>query len=487
MLSELVSFKSVKAAPAGNQPFGEEIHKAFSYMLARAKQDGFEVFDADGYGGHIEWPGVITDEKGEIISAAEETLGVAVHLDVVPAGDGWTYDPWGGEVFDGRMYGRGTTDNKGAAASVYFAMKALKEAGYTPAKNIRLIIGLDEETGWSGMEKYFEKASAPDFGFTPDSEFPVINGEMGILVFEIAKKLEANHENGLILRSIAGGNAPNMTPDHCRAILVFEGAGSKAGKPRRKSKAKAAGKEVALRNKAFTLVKETAIDYSKHSSGKLSCKGAGNSLEVHAQGLSAHGAQPWKGMNAISILIDFLCTLPIANESAKDFIDFYKTHIGFETDGKNLGIAMSDETSGPLIVNIGKISLGREAAVLTVNARYPISVKEDEVYEALRPALDKNGLGVAKKSCMAPLFYPPEEPFIQTLMEVYRNNTGDAHSKSRIIGGGTYARAFRRTVAFGPRFPHEEDIAHQKDEYILLDSLMDAAQIYADAIYRLSG
>ncbi|MDR2487372.1 MAG: M20/M25/M40 family metallo-hydrolase, partial [Clostridiales Family XIII bacterium] len=99
----------------------------------------------------------------------------------MPAGEGWHFDPFGGEVAEGRVYGRGTTDNKGAVCAVYMALKALKECGIEPAKNIRLILGLDEETGWRGMGKYLESCGAPSFGFSPDADFPAIHGEMGIL------------------------------------------------------------------------------------------------------------------------------------------------------------------------------------------------------------------------------------------------------------------------------------------------------------------
>jgi len=219
-LRELVSFKSVQAEPSDGIPFGEEIDKAYRYMLLKAESDGFDTFDVDGYGGHIEWTGAVTDERGEIIASGSETLGIPVHLDVVPAGDDWTYDPWGGEIADGRLYGRGTLDNKGSAVAVYYAAKALKDSGYVPSKNIRIILGLDEESGWTGMDKYFEKVSPPDFGFAPDANFPVINGEKGLLIFELAKKLEPGREYGLFLRSVKGGNAPNMVPYYCRAILV---------------------------------------------------------------------------------------------------------------------------------------------------------------------------------------------------------------------------------------------------------------------------
>jgi len=488
MLRELVSFKSVKNEPLQGRPFGEEVHKAYAYMLDKAKRDGFDVFDADGYGGHIEWLGAVTDERGEIIGAADGTLGVAVHLDVVPPGDGWTRDPWAGEVSEGRIYGRGTTDNKGSVAAVYYAMKALKESGYAPAKNVRLIIGLDEETGWSGMDKYFEKAPTPDFGFSPDADFPVINGEKGMLVFEIAKKLEPGREEGLILRSMSGGSAPNMVPDRCRAILVFEdGVSDKKGKSRSKVNGRmAAGAEAKRREKAFAHVRQAVFEYRERTGSKVFCKGVGNAIEVSAQGVSAHGAHPEKGVNAISVLMDLLSGLPLANESAREFVEFYQTRIGYELDGKSLGIAMSDGPSGALIVNTGMIDISREAAVLTVNVRYPVSKTDDDVYGALRPALDENGLGVVKIQHLAPLYYAPKDPMVEALMKVYRDNTGDLESQPIVIGGGTYARAIPRAVAFGPRFPDEEDIMHQKDEFVRMDSLMKAAHIYADAIYCLT-
>ena len=496
MLRDLVSFQSVKSAPAEGMPFGEEAQKAYAYMLAKAEADGFDTFDADGYGGHIEWTGAILDDRGEIAGAADGTLGIAVHLDVVPPGDGWEHDPWKSEASDGRIYGRGTSDDKGAASMIYHAMKALRESGHTPSKNVRLIIGLDEETGCSGMDRYLEAASIPDVGFSPDSDFPVINGEMGIMIFEIAKKLEAGHEEGLILRSVKGGNAPNMVPDFCRAILVFEGdagsgkggkAGSKKGaKAGAKTKKAPPSKETEARGRAFSLVKDAASSFREKSGARLTCKGTGNAIEVSAYGLSAHAMAPEKGVNAISVMMDFLGTLPLSNESARDFVDFYNARIGFETDGKSLGISMSDGLSGSLILNAGMIDLNREAAVLTVNARYPVSKKEEDVYAALTPALDKNGLGVVKLSNMEPLYFSPEDPLVKTLMEVYREETGDYESGPIVTAGGTYARSFPRAVAYGPRFPGEEEVMHQKDEYISIDSMMKAAMIYAGAILKLT-
>ncbi|MDR0852702.1 MAG: dipeptidase PepV [Clostridiales Family XIII bacterium] len=463
MLRELIAYKSVRGEPSEAYPFGEEVQRVFEYMLEKGRIEGLDTVNIDNFGGHLEWIGAVTDARGEIVAAAKETVGIPVHLDVVPEGSGWTYDPYGGEISDGKIYGRGTTDNKCAAASVFFAIKALKDSGYIPSRNVRLILGLNEETGWSGMYKYLERAGEPDLGFVPDGDFPAVNGEMGILIFELAKKFGKTNEKGIVLRSIEGGNAPNMVPDRARAIIMDE------------------------INKDFENVKEQLAAFRERTGYKINGKGVGKAFEITVTGLSAHGAYPQLGVNAVSILMAFLGELHIANESIRDFVGFYNEHIGFELDGEGLGIGFSDEPSGKLILNVGMIGMDSEAVIVTINTRSPVTIKEDEVYDALMPLVHKHNLGVVKLDSNPSIYFAPDSPFIETLMDVYRENTGDTESKPFVFGGGTYARVIPNAVAFGPSFPHTPDLMHQKDEYINIDDLIKITHIYADAIYRLTG
>ena len=471
-LKELVAIPSVVSEPVNDMPFGEDVHKAFSYMLKKAEDEGFETCNIDNYGGHIDFGGQILDEDGDVVGIADETMGIVGHLDVVPAGDGWDHEPFGGQEEGGKLYGRGSIDDKGPVIASFYAMKALKEAEIMPAKRVRLILGLDEETNWEGMTRYLSKVKAPDFGFTPDNEFPAIHGEMGIIIFDIAKKLKAPKDEGLELRSLKGGQAPNMVPDAARAVLFDKDA--------------QAYEMVKATVAAFREEKKEEIPAFEEGTASVHCKGVGKSLEITVKGIAAHGSTPEEGLNAISLMMELLGRLNFVSDDVTDFIDFYNKHIGYEPDGKSLGADFEDEASGRLILNAGTIDLNRKAVSLATNIRYPVTFTSEEVYEALMSALDKYELGIVKGKEEEPIFIPADDPFIVTLMNIYREHTGDKDSKPVVSGGGTYARMFNNCVAFGALFPGEPDVMHQKDEYIDIESFVKMTKIYADAIYRLT-
>lgn len=447
----LLRIPSEQSEAKGNLPFGENVDAAYEYMLSKAKSDGFKVFDADRYGGHIDYAG-----KGS------EVMGIVGHLDVVPAGSDWDYDPYGAEIHDGYIYARGTTDNKGPMAACYFAMKALKECGFEPEKTIRMILGLDEENDWVGMNYYLDHADAPDFGFTPDADFPAIHGEKGILIFDVAGKFSKAPNEGLRLRSVKGGNAANMVPDSARAVVLSDNKDD------------------------YESIKGFAAQFRSERGYKINTKQIGKSFEITVQGVSAHGAKPEDGLNAISILMEFLGLFNFINDDMNGFIDFYNSCIGFELDGSSFGIGLSDEPSGKLVLNAGVIDMTDKGVTLTINVRYPVTAKAEEVYEGIAPSLEKYNLGVIKGKSELPIYLPLDHPLIETLMSVYRKHSRDTESKPLIIGGGTYARAFDNVVAFGAMMPGEEDLMHQKNERISIDKMVMITKLYAEAIYELT-
>lgn len=192
-LQKLVSFQSIAKEEGPEYPYGKEVCGAKEYVLELAKSFGMRAEDVPGKYAYIE------------IGEGPRLIGILSHLDVVPAGDGWTQDPFGGEIVDGRIYGRGTTDDKGPTIAVLYAMKALKEKTTLSAR-IRLILGQTEENGeWRDIEAYTDAEEIPECGFTPDGDFPAIQNELGAMVFQVQMP-----QSGLLQGE--GGTAPNMVP-----------------------------------------------------------------------------------------------------------------------------------------------------------------------------------------------------------------------------------------------------------------------------------
>ena len=443
----------VKTAEGEVYPFGEGVQKAFTTFLALAEDMGFETCNVDNYGGHVDFSGT-----------GDKVFGILGHLDVVPAAGGWDFDPYGGSIAGGKIYGRGTTDDKGPLLSCLYAMKALKEAGFQPKATIRIILGLDEENAWKGMDYYFSKVRKPDFGFTPDADFPVINGEKGVLIFELARKFTTSRTKGLQLRSMKGGAAANSVADYCRVVI-------------RNQKDEEA---------PYVKVREEMAAFREETGYKIHAKGVGKSLEITTEGVSAHGAKPEEGLNAISIMMSFLGRLNLVDEDHNDFIDFYNRYIGFCLDGKGLGMDFCDEQSGKLVFNVGMAEMNEKAGKLTVNVRYPVTATDDAVYEAMAGVLERYNLGVLKIKHHPPIFVEPDNPMIRTLVDIYRKHSGDTESLPMVIGGATYARAAENIIAYGALFPGDEDLMHRKNECLSIERLMQMTKIYAEAIYKLT-
>ena len=486
-------------------PFGKEVHRVFSYALQKGHEMGFETQNVDNYGGHIEMPGEILNEEGELIGTAEETMGIVGHLDVVPAGDGWSQDPFemtlklpteagaesaeaaespntdaataaadsteaaadtaaakSGDEPAGVLLGRGVLDDKGPVVASLYAMKAIKDAGYTPRANVRLILGLDEETAWNGMHYYLNKVKQPDFGFTPDGDFPVIHGEKGILVFQLAKKLGRTSTEGLALRSLTGGMAANMVADNARAVVLSKD------------------------RKVYEPIRDKAARWKDEGRAEISTKIIGKSLEIKVKGRPAHGSTPEKGVNAVSLLMRFLEDVSFNVDEVNDFIAFYNAHLGMETDGTSLGCSFEDEPSGKLVLNVGVAAVDQKTATLTVNIRYPVTMDGQQIYDAMRPVLNKYDIGVVKIKEQQPIYKQADDPMIRTMMDIYQAHTGDKESQPLVIGGGTYSRAFDNVVAFGACFPWTNDKMHQADEELTMADFRKMTLIFADAIYRLA-
>lgn len=447
-VQEIIKIKSVEEAPEENMPFGNGPFKALEYALNLGENLGFQTKNIDNYAGHSE------------IGDGEEVIGVLVHLDVVPEGTGWKYPPFSGEIHDGKIFGRGTIDNKGPAIASMYAMKALKESGVDLKRKVRIIFGTNEETGWGGIKYYFKKENPPTMAFTPDADFPVIYAEKGIIVFDLVRKFKSFGCCGLEIEELKGGNAPNMVPDSAYSVLKIEDI-----------------EEFKTKYKQYKAKYDYPIELEEYK----------DKIKVIAKGVSAHGSTPEKGENAISYLMHFLGNIMDGQCDICEFIKVYNNRIGFKHHGQDIGCGFEDKESGKLNFNPGMIKLGEDQITLTINVRYPIDSSGEKVYNGIRKKLEDTNIELIEgKGEMKPLYVPKDNFLVESLMKVYKEETGDMDSVPIAIGGGTYARAMYNAVAFGPMLPGQKDVAHQKDEYISIEHLMKLTKIYAKAIYELA-
>ena len=429
-LCELLKFKSVLEVYDHNgvAPFGEENRKCLEYFLNLGVRDGFDVLNVDNYAGHITY------------GNGSESVGVLGHLDVVPAVGKWTNDPYTPTIVDNKLYARGTLDDKGGVVASYYAMKLIRDLNLPISKQIRIIVGCDEESGSRCVERYFTKVDKPTCAFSPDAEFPIIYGEKGILSFDINGTIE-NKE----VLAISAGQRYNIVCDEARLT-----------------------------------VKNPSKEYLDEFVKEVGCNAEIIGNEYVFYGQSAHAMQPHLGINAIVIMFNFMNRYYPCDASK-----FISTK--FDTTGKLLGIDVDDIYMHQLTINLGICKYDGATLKLGYNLRVPLDTHVEVIKTGFTQGLeDFSNLSLGEFHYSPRHFVDPNSELVVSLMEAYQDVTKDYESKPFTIGGGTYARTMSNAVAFGPNFLHRPDICHQPDEHIYLEDFIMWIAIYAKAIYLLA-
>ena len=423
-LQKVITFDTTKSQPAPLAPFGQGNRDCLNYVLDLAKSWGLDVVDVDGYAGHVDFKG-----------AGDEVLGILGHLDVVPAkeSDGWAYPPFAGQIADGKLFGRGTMDDKGPMVACLYAVKALKESGFVPSKTVRLIFGCDEESGMECVNHYFKKMPKPSVSFSPDGDFPVINREKGIYPFDVQfGKIDSR------ILDIYAGERTNVVAGKCVTKLSKDVDVSCLG----------------------DVVEEKEDCYLLTTLGK-----------------NAHGSTPQEGVNATWQTFKALHKL-FPSDKAIAFV----ANKMLDYTGASWGIDLHDEPSGDLTCNIGVVRVVDGQLTISVDVRFPVTYTCKQFNQLVTSATP---YPVVADHVSEPLYVPADSFLVETLLSVYDDATGEK-SLPLAIGGGTYSRCLPNCVAFGPLFPGEEQTIHMPNEAISLDNLKKMAYIYMDAIQRLS-
>lgn len=436
-LQKWIRVPSVKSEAAPGAPFGKEVRSMLDMALADCEQMGFKTQNFDGYIAHADLG------KG----SDEDALAILAHLDVVPEGDGWKYPPYGAVIENGRMYGRGTSDDKGPAVAALYAMKAVKDAGIPLRRKVRLILGCDEESGWEDIAHYNKVATMPRMGFSPDASYPIINIEKGICRLELHGVLS---NEGLQVIAFNNGERPNVIPGRASALV--------AGDAATVAQAEAAAKKLDIPAEV-----------------QLTDKG----VSITVTGISGHAAYPETARNANGEMLLLLRELGVQGD-----LRLLADKIGLDYKGEGLEISVSDGISGYLTCNLGIIRADEGGVYATLDIRYPVMTNPDMIIKNVSASLP--GMRVEAMEVKEPHHVPAGSELVQNLLDAYHEVTG-YERQCLYTGGGTYARSLQEGVAFGASFPQDEDLAHQANEYADIEGLYKNIKIFALAIVKLAG
>ncbi len=409
----------------GAKPFGENIQKALEEVIAISNEMGFKTYiDPEGYYGYAE------------IGEGEEMFGVLGHMDVVPVGDldAWHTNPFELVEADGFLMGRGSQDDKGPTLASMYALKILLDQGVTLNQRVRFIFGTDEESLWRCMNAYVTKEELPTKGFTPDSSFPLIYAEKGLIEYTLI-----SHQKSDIM--LSGGDALNAVPSSAQTTYDAKVA-----------------EELDNLGYKYT-VKDDVIT---------------------VQGKAMHAQVADKGENAIVYLAQALYNADKRN----DMIDFI-VEKGTDANGRLIYGDVQDDISGKLMFNVGKVNFKENIQEVGIDIRFPVTYPKDKVEEILKKTAHEYRINVDLFDYLKSIYVEKDSEFIQNLMGAYQEVTGDMVTQPIASGGATYARAMDNVVAFGAIFPGAEKTEHQPNERIKIEDMKKAMNVYAQAFLNL--
>ena len=443
-LFELLSVRSILGTDITEEtPFGSGPREALDLILSFGKRDGYKTKLVENKAGHIE------------VGQGEELFGILGHVDVVPVVEAdWTSHPFKPEIRDGKIFARGSLDDKGPTMAAYYAVKLLDKLGVKWNKRVRVIVGSDEETGFRCVEAYFKHEEQPASGFTPDAMFPLVYAEKARATFD--HKLKFVDEDGQYnykLVKFNGGQVLNMVIASAKAELE--------------------GEVSDIKEKFENFLAQEKLE------GEVE---VGNTIKLTLKGKAAHGSTPQYGINGATKLAEFLSTLGLDN-NGKNFVDYIVEKLANDPFGEKLGINYADDEMGEATYNYGilEYDLERKIGVVSTDCRHP---KKFDLVNRLN-GIKVDNIDIEVTSTKEAHYVPKNDELVTTLMDVYRKHTGDTKNDAFVLGGGTYARCLKKGVAFGLLFPGKEDTMHQANEYLEVEDLLLATAIYAEGIYKL--
>lgn len=445
-ICKVIRIKSDRQEVKEGMPFGEGVVRALEEALSIAKNMGFETKNYDNYVGTVDF------------NNKEKALDILAHLDVVPASNEWTItEPYNPIIKDGKLYGRGAADDKGPAIVALYALKAVKDLNIPLSKNVRLILGTDEECGSSDIEYYYNIEKEAPMTFSPDADFPVINVEKGGLKGNFTAVFDEDKTLPRIL-SINSGVKVNVIPDKANAVV--EG-----------------------------LSKEDIEKYFEKATNRTGVKFTvneeNNKCVIYAKGVGGHAAYPESANNALTAILDLLATMNFSeSEGFKRICSINRLLTHGDYKGNAIGVKMSDKVSGELTLSFTIFEYSTTGLKGTFDCRAPLCANDENLRDVISKNLQEVGIELEPCNVFEGHHVDENSDFVQTLLKCYEMYSGKK-GECIAIGGGTYVHHLKNGVAFGCTMPGTDNNMHGNNEFAVVDELILSAKIFTQAIIEL--
>ncbi|MBK8011792.1 MAG: Sapep family Mn(2+)-dependent dipeptidase [Deltaproteobacteria bacterium] len=468
----LVRFPTVRDTALGAAAPNEPAFREMAAFLKSWSEDAGLTFNA--VDGNEVWE----------ISFGEGTpeLAFVMHADVVPPGDasGWTTSPYEATRVGERIYGRGTEDDKGAIAALLVVMRTLKRFGVTPGRRVVAVLGTGEESDWSGMKRYASQMSDSTDVISVDAGFPVVFGENGFVAWKLRMPtVLEGPDDAHCLRAVnvSGGEFLTQVPGEAWLDIESNMAA----------------------DRAFDVhaAVESAVSAERGARGEMfgvEVERRDGVVRIVARGKAVHSSIPEEGHNALWPLSRVAGRLPLCRGGIERMMTLVRDFFDGDDFGVRLGVAYADPMMGRLVVAPTVLRFVDDHVELAINMRRPAGRTDEAFHSMLDAALAKVRSSVdpaleemSERYVGTPHVADHESHLVHTLLDVYRELSGDRAARPISIRGGTYARLFKGAVNFGPSVPELPYRGHAPDEYIERSSLSLISRGLFEAIVRLSG
>lgn len=442
LTKKLVNIKSVQDVSLPGAPFGEGVKKVLDTVIELGK-------DADFY---------TTDYNVGVVSVAMKNqpadLGIWVHGDVVPEGEGWEFEPYNATEYEGRIIGRGAADNKGQFAAIFVLFKIFKELGIELNYNPAIYVGSNEETGMNDLlgvegnddaKGFVNVCTPPKLSLIPDGAFPVGYGGKGNTRLRLRTKEKLDN-----IRLTAGQPS---APGKAQACIL--------------------GKNIDFDFKDCTVTRNE-----------------NTTVETFSQPI--HTAHPDPNGNMITKLSKALLESNILDEKERVIFEFLK-NLSLDTAGVMFDINVETKTMTPLTLAAYRIDNVDGYVEVCLNIRYPIEITPEIIIKNITEVTERYGFEVSEyHSYHKPYLLEKNSKVVKTLCAISNEVIG-VEKEPYTLGGGTYAHELPNAYVFGSssNFPPENwekgrGGAHGIDEAVSLDRLQRCMKIYARALLALN-